>query len=193
MPYGEFMDIKIIAERIKCIREDMEISISKMSELCNLSEEEYLAYENGEIDFPFSFLNRCATIFEVDIAELLTGETVSCLHAYAVERKCKGLTVDRRKNFKYLHLASRFSNRKIDPLYVEVPYSKEALEKPISTNTHEGQEFDYVLEGELKYKIHNQIVFLKEGDSIMFDSSSPHGMVATSENGCKFLAIVVKQ
>ena len=70
---------------------------------------------------------------------------------------------------------------------------KEALEKPIVTNTHEGQEFDYVLEGGLKYTIHGQIVYLNEGDSIMFDSSSPHGMVATTESGCKFLAIVVKK
>ena len=186
------MDIKAIAQRIKCIREDLEISIQKMCELCDMSENEYMALEMGEIDFTFSFLNRCATIFGVDIAEILTGDNISYLHSYAVERKGNGLPVDRRKDFKYLHMASRFYNKKIDPLYVEVPFDKDALDKPIKTNTHEGQEFDYVLEGELKYQIHNKIVYLKEGDSIMFDSSSPHGMVATTENGCKFLAIVVK-
>lgn len=187
------MDIKAIAQRIKGIREDLDISVSKMCEMCHLKEEEYVAMENGEVDFTFSFLNRCATIFGVDIAEILTGSNVSTLHAYSVERKGKGLRVDRRKDFNYLHLASRFYNHRIDPLYVEVPFNKEALEKPIPTNTHEGQEFDYVLEGGLKYMIHGQIVYLNEGDSIMFDSSSPHGMVATTENGCKFLAIVVKQ
>ena len=187
------MDIKAIAQRIKGLREDLEISVERMCELCELSEEEYNALENGEVDFTFSFLNRCATIFGIDIAELLTGSTTSCLHAFAVERKGKGLKVDRRKDFEYLHLASRFYNHRIDPLYVKVPFSKEALEKPIVTNTHEGQEFDYVLEGGLKYTIHGQIVHLNEGDSIMFDSSSPHGMVATTESGCKFLAIVVKK
>ncbi|MGN0768717.1 MAG: helix-turn-helix domain-containing protein [Christensenellales bacterium] len=190
---GDIMEINAIAQRIKGIREDLEISVERMSELCGLTEKEYIALENGEVDFTFSFLNRCATIFGVDIAELLTGSNVSCLHAYTVERKGKGLKVDRREDFQYLHLASRFYNHKIDPLYVEVPFSKEALENPIVTNTHEGQEFDYVLEGGLKYMIHGQIVYLNEGDSIMFDSSSPHGMVATTENGCKFLAVVVKK
>ena len=187
------MDIKAIAERIKGIREDLEISISKMSEMCEMTEEEYALAESGEVDFSFSFLNRLATIFGIDIAELLTGNSTSTLHAYAVERKGKGLRVDRRPDFKYLHLASRFYNHRIDPLYVEVPYSEEALTKEIPTNTHEGQEFDYVLEGGLKYVIHNQIVYLNEGDSIIFDSSSPHGMVATTKEGCKFLAIVVKK
>ena len=187
------MDLEAIAQRIKGIREDLGITIEKMCEVCNLSEQDYLALETGKVDFTFSFLNRCATFFGIDIAELLTGENVSCLHSYAVERKGRGLRVDRRKEFEYLHLASRFYNHRIDPLYVDVPYSDEALNKPITTNTHEGQEFDYVLEGGLKYQIHDQIVYLNEGDSIIFDSSSPHGMVATSKNGCKFLAIVVKK
>lgn len=187
------MEIKAIAQRIRCIREDLEISTQKMCELCQITEAEYASLENGEVDFTFSFLNRCATIFGVDISELLTGNSTSNLKAYAVERKGNGLRVDRRKNFEYLHLASRFYGHKIDPLYVNVPYSEEALNKPIKTNTHEGQEFDYVLEGGLKYMIHNQIVYLNEGDSIMFDSSIPHGMVATSKEGCKFLAIVVKK
>ena len=187
------MDINAIAQRIHGIREDLDISVEKMAEMCSLSVEEYLSRENGEVDFSFSFLNCCATIFGIDIAELLTGNSVSCLHSYAVERKGKGLRVDRRPDFKYLHLASRFYNHRIDPLYVEVPYSEEALEKPIVTNTLEGQEFDYVLEGGLKYAIHGQIVYLNEGDSIMFDSSGPHGMVATTKEGCKFLAVVVKK
>lgn len=187
------MDIKAIAQRIRGIREDLEISVEKMCELCQMEEAEYIEMEEGNVDFTFSFLNRCATIFGIDIGTLLTGNDVSYLKAFTIERKGNGLRVDRRKNFEYLHLASRFHNHKIVPLYVEVPYSEEALNKPIKTNTHEGQEFDYVLEGGLKYTIHNQIVYLNEGDSIMFDSSSPHGMVATSENGCKFLAIVVKQ
>lgn len=187
------MDVKVIAQRIKCIREDLEISVQTMCELCGLSEKDYNALENGEVDFTFSFLNRCAGIFGVDIAELLTGSNLSCLHSYAVERKGNGLPVDRRENFKYLHLASRFYNHKIDPLYVVVPYNKDALDKPIVTNTHEGQEFDYVLEGGLKYTVNGRIIYLNEGDSIMLDSSEPHGMVSTTENGCKFLAIVVKQ
>ena len=187
------MDIKLIAERIKCIREDLDISVEEMATLCEMSVERYSEMESGNVDFTFSFLNRCAVRFGVDISALMTGSVTSHLKTYAIERKGKGLRVDRRKDFEYLHLASRFYNHRVDPLYVVVPYSKDALEKPIDTNTHEGQEFDYVLEGKLKYVIGNKIEYLSAGDSIILDSSIPHGMVAATEGGCKFLAIVIKK
>lgn len=187
------MDIKLIAERIKCIREDLDISVEEMASLCEMSVEKYRELESGNVDFTFSFLNRCAVRFGVDISALMTGSVTAYLKTYAIERKGSGLRVDRRKDFQYLHLASRFYNHRVDPLYVVVPYSEEALNKPIDTNTHEGQEFDYVLEGELKYVVGNKTEYLSAGDSIILDSSIPHGMVAASKGGCKFLAIVIKK
>lgn len=187
------MDPKAIARRIKSMREDLGISVGAMSAICGLSEREYLDFESGAKDFTFSFLNACSNEFGIDIAELLTGQSLSCLRSFAIERKGRGLPVDRRPDFKYLHMASRFLNHKIDPLYVEVPYSRRALEEPIATNAHEGQEFDYVLRGGLKYTVNGQIFHLGEGDSIMLDSANPHGMVASTEDGCTFIAIVVKK
>lgn len=187
------MEIKAIAQRIKGLREDLNISAAEMASHCEMTEEEYLKHENGEVDYAFSFLNRCANRFNVDISELLTGRMTSLLHSYAIERKGHGLPVDRRESFQYLHLASRFYNHKIDPLYVYVPFNEEALSKPIPTNTHEGQEFDYVLEGTLNFNIDGKSEILNAGDSIIYNSSSPHGMIAGNKEGCKFLAIVIKK
>ena len=186
------MELKLIAQRIRSLREDLEISAEDMAKSCDMSLEQYLAHENGDVDYTYSFLNRCATIFKVDISELLTGSLSSHLKNYAVERNGHGLPVDRRNGFEYLHMASRFYNHKIDPLVVYVPYSKEALSQPVPTNTHDGQEFDYVLEGSLKVIVHGKEEILNEGDCIIYDSSSPHGMIAVSKGGCKFLAIVIK-
>lgn len=187
------MEIKAIAQRLKSLREDLNISLEHMATHCEMTVEEYLAHENGEIDYAYSFLNRCAIKFGVDISELLTGSMTSLLHSYAIERKGHGLPVDRRAGFEYMHLASRFYNHKIDPLLVTVPFSAEALQMPIPTNTHEGQEFDYILEGSLKLSINGKIEILTEGDAIIYNSSSPHGMIAATEDGCKFLAIVIKK
>ncbi len=186
------MELKLIGERIKCLREDLEISVEDMATLCEMSVERYLQYEEGNVDYTFSFLNRCATKFGVEISELLTGSKPSHLKLYAIERKGNGLRVDRRKGFDYYHLASRFANSKVTPLFVHVPYVAEALDKPISTNVHDGQEFDYILEGQLKMVLKDKVEILNEGDCIIHDSSTPHGMIALSEGGCKFLAIVIK-
>lgn len=187
------MEIKAIAQRLKGLREDLNISVAHMAEHCGMTVNEYLSHENGEIDYAYSFLNRCATKFGVDISELLTGSAASLLHSYAIERKGNGLPVDRRAGFEYLHLGSRLYGHKIDPLLVFVPYSEEALNSPIPTNTHEGQEFDFILEGSLHFSINGKRELLNEGDSIIYNSSSPHGMIAASSSGCKFLAIVIKK
>lgn len=186
------MDLQLIGERIKCLREDFDITVEDMATLCEMTAEDYLLCEEGKTDYSFSFLNRCATRFGVDISELLTGSNASNLKVYAVERKGHGLRVDRREGFDYYHLASKFAHRKADPLCVHVPYCEDALNKPIVTNVHNGQEFDYVLEGVLKVAVGDKTEVLNEGDSIIYDSSTPHGMIALSDGGCKFLAIVIR-
>jgi quercetin dioxygenase-like cupin family protein len=59
-------------------------------------------------------------------------------------------------------------------------------------NFHEGQEFNYVIEGNIMIKIGKNEIELEEGDSIHFDSSYPHGMKALNGKRAKFLAVVSK-
>lgn len=183
--------IKQIAERIKGLRLLLDVSVSDIAKSCKMTEEEYLEREKGENDFTFSFLNACATRFGVDLAELITGENAH-LKSYTIERKGGGLSVDRRAGFDYRHLASRFNGRNIEPYCVTVPFIKGIDAKAIKTNTHDGQEMDFVLEGTLIMSINGYTEILNEGDCITYNSSLPHGMIAGSESGCKFLALLTK-
>ena len=58
------MDDKIqgIAQRIRGMREDLEISVAEMAKLLETSESEYLEYESGKRDFPFTFLYKAASV-----------------------------------------------------------------------------------------------------------------------------------
>ena len=56
----------------------------------------------------------------------------------------------------------------------------------------EGQEFDYILEGTLRFSHDGRIMDLSPGDSVYYDSGKPHGMYATSKSGCKFIAVVMR-
>lgn len=184
-------DIKEISQRIKGLREILEISISEMAKSCEMTVFEYEEHEKGERDFTFSFLNKCATKLKIDLSVLITGEN-AYLQAYAIERKGEGLVVERREGFNYRHLASRFKNRSIEPYCVTVPYEEHKQDKPIETSVHDGQEMDLVLEGTLKIEINGKTEILNEGDTIYYDSSLPHGMIATGGQNCKFLAILTK-
>lgn len=122
----ETMETKIIeiAERIKGLREMLDISEEVMAEHTNVSVEEYRDYEKGVKDYSFTFLYACANAFGVDIVELLTGEKPR-LSFYTVVRAGKGLPIKRRKSFTYQHLAFRMKDKLAEPFVVNAPYQEE--------------------------------------------------------------------
>ena len=63
-----------IAERIRGLREMLEMTTAEVAKAVGVSEEEYISHENGEQDFNFTFLYKCADKFGVDLVELLTGD-----------------------------------------------------------------------------------------------------------------------
>ncbi len=183
--------IKEVAERLRGLRDILGISIEEMCEKTGCSPEDYALIENGEKDFSVTFIYKCAEIFGVDLIVLLTGESPK-LKRYCVVRNETGLPVKRREGFEYHHLAYLFKDKKIEPFLVKAPYLEEEQDKPISLSVHEGQEFDYILSGTLKMIIDGKEKIFTKGDSIIYDSSAPHGMIAINGESCEFLAILIK-
>ena len=181
-----------IAQRIQTMREILEIPVAEMAQQTGLSAEEYLKNESGESDFSFTFLYNCAKAFGMDIVELLTGEAPH-LSFYSIVRKGEGLKINRRKGFTYNHLAYRFSGKVAEPFLVTAPYFEEEQEKPIHLSQHEGQEFDFILSGQLKVQMEEHEEILNPGDAIYYDSSRGHGMIAVGGVPCKFLAVILKK
>lgn len=185
-------NFKEVAERLRAIREITGISIEDICEKTDTAKEDYISIESGEKDFSVTFVYKCAEAFGVDLIELLTGENPK-LKKYSVVRKGTGLPMKRRQGFEYQHLAYLFKNKGIEPFLVTAPYIAEEQDGPISLSVHEGQEFDYVLSGSMKFVIGDKIKIFGEGDSIIYDSSTPHGMIAINGEECRFLAILIKK
>lgn len=183
--------IEQVAKRIKYMREILELSYEEMAKVTGVGLDEYIECEKGETDFSFTFLYKCADKFGIDLAELLTGE-VPKLSFYSIVRKGKGLSVKRRSGMEYNHLAYLFKKRTAEPFMVTAIYKEEEQNKEIPLSTHEGQEMDYVLKGQLKIQFENHVEILNEGDCVYYDSSHGHGMIATNGENCVFLAIVLK-
>ena len=181
-----------IAERIRGLRIIMDIPVSEMAQFTGVSEEEYIACEDARQDFSFTFLYKCANRFGIDISELITGDMPK-LSFYSIVRKGEGLPIERRKGFKYQHLAYLFKSKISEPFYVTARYREEEQNEPIHLSTHKGQEFDYVIKGSMKVQLENHIEILNEGDSIYYNSIHGHGMIAINGEDCEFLAVVMKR
>ena len=186
------MDDKIreVADRVKGIRLDMNLTEEEMAEKVGITTEEYKKYENGEKDFNFTFVYKLANVAGVEISELMEG-SAPALTTYAVTRKGEGRPIARREGYKYLRLGSRFKSKLAEPFRVIIPYSEEALNPPYELVTHVGQEMNIVVRGTLKVMIGDAVEILNPGDSIFFDSSTPHGEFAIGGEDCEFYAIIL--
>ena len=183
--------IEEIAERIRSLRSIMDISTEEMCRITGETAESYAEYEAGQKDFPFGFLYHCAEALNVDLVELLTGENPR-LGSYSVVRSGHGLPIEREEGFEYFHLAPRFKDKLAEPFLVRAIYKAGAEFQPIEYSKHEGNEFDYVLDGHLRFYYeggHTEDLF--PGDAVYYNSAKPHGLIAIG-NDCNFLAVVMK-
>ena len=179
-----------VAVRIREMREICGISAADMAIKTEVTLEEYNAYESGEMDFPFSFIHKCALAFEIDITDLLEGHSAN-LSSYTVTRKGKGQATAKENGIDIQNLAPKFRQKIAEPYWVKYEYNPELQNKPIHLSKHSGQEFDFIISGRLKVQIGDNVEVLGEGDSIYYNSSTPHGMVAVDGEDCLFVAVVL--
>jgi len=180
--------LKLIAERLKALREIMDVTAADMAAAVGMDEASYLEYETGKNDFSFSFLYSAAGRLGVDIVDLMTGETPR-LSVCSFIKSGEGLKMERRKEYKYEHLAPIFKNKKMEPFLVTV--EPKDVDARSHMNAHEGHEFDYVLEGSMTLFIDNQSLKMEPGDAAYYNAKHKHAMQA--EGGpCRFLAIIAK-
>ncbi len=179
-----------VAARIREMREVMGMTANQMAEKTEVTLDEYKKFENGAADMPFSFLHKCALAFGIELTELLEGRTAH-LSSYTVTRKGKGQETAKEEGISISNLAPKFKNKIAEPYWVRYEYSEEQQNKPIHLTKHSGQEFDLVLKGSLKVQVGTHTEVLSEGDSIYYNSSTPHGMIAVNGEDCVFCAVVL--
>ena len=179
-----------VALRIREMREIAGFTPEEMAQKTEVPVSAYLEYEGGSIDLPFTFIHKCALAFGVEMTDLLEGQSAH-LSSYAVTRKGGGHSAAKEPGIDIRNLAPLFRNKLAEPYWVRYEYSADQQNRPIHLTKHSGQEFDLILNGSLKVQIGSNIEVLHEGDSIYYDSGTPHGMIAVDGADCLFLAVVV--
>ena len=180
--------IQSIATRLRGLREVLERSEQEVAESCRLTLEQYRAMESGQTDFSVNVLQTISRHYGISLDVLMFGEEPR-MNSYFITRAGKGVSVERRKAYRYEALASGFRARKIDPFIVTVEPAP--ADAPMHLNSHDGQEMNYVLEGRLLISLDGREFELEPGDSLYFDSAQPHGMKALDGKTVRFLAIIM--
>ena len=187
------LDFKLheMAQRIRDLREIVGLGEEEMARQTGVELAEYRRCEAGESDLNFAFIYRCAQAFGVDVTDIIEGASPR-LSNYTLTRAGEGQHIEHAHGMTYYNMAARFKKRVAEPLYVVAEYSEEAQLRPIDCTSHAGQECDIVLSGQLKVQVGEHIEILNPGDIIYYNSTAPHGMIATGGRECVFYAIVLE-
>lgn len=177
-----------IANRIRELREVLELSDDELAGQVGVCVEDYRRYESAETDIPVGVLYGIAAICHVDPTLLLTGQAPR-MHSYTLVKKGSGVEVERYTGYRFRSLATNFIDREMEPMIVNIdPIEGE----PREWFCHSGQEFNYVLSGRVMVRLGEHSLILEEGDSLYFDPRMSHTQIAL-DGPATFLTVINEQ
>ena len=179
-------EIKQLAARLKGLRDGLDLTVEEMAENAGIPVEDYKKMEAEEMDIPIGTLQMISRAYGVSLDVLLFGEEPK-MSSYFLTRANCGVSIERTKAYKYQSLASGFRGRLMHPLIVTIEPAD--TDKALALNSHPGQEFMMVLEGEMELTLGGKTHVMHEGDSIYFNSGLQHGMRALGGKAVKILSI----
>jgi mannose-6-phosphate isomerase-like protein (cupin superfamily)/DNA-binding XRE family transcriptional regulator len=178
---------KDIAPRLVGVREGVGWTPKEMADLLGVTEKKVVEYESGNVEIPVGYMLDVSRLCRVDLTTLISGREPH-LKSYSLVRKDEGFSVDRRKDYDYKALGYKFAGREMEPFLITVP--SKSGEEMVETS-HRGQEFIYVLEGRLEVRLNGEPLTVEVGDSLYFNSETPHALRGLDGNDVKFLDVIL--
>lgn len=182
----------VVGSKIKGIRESKSLSIEEIAERSGLSVEQVNSIENDENLPSLGPLIKIARALGVRLGTFLDdsdalGPVVCRAEEHNNSISFSNDASDARKNMEYFSLAKEKAGRHMEPFIIDIQPSEE---KDFKLSAHEGEEFIYVLSGELEIEYGKEKYLLKEGDSIYYDSIVKHHVHGVAGKAARILALV---
>ena len=185
-----------VGAKIAQIRQSRNLDIEQLAERSQLAPELLAQIEGGELIPSLTPLMKIARVLGVRLGTFMDdveqiGPVVNRKDQLKQTVRFAGGFQPSRGELDLHALALDKAGRHMDPFIVEV---LPATDKDYQLSSHEGEEFLYVLEGELL--LHTDIyapVSLKKGESIYFDSEMGHAYLSANEEACRILLICVAE
>ena len=177
------------AHRIRSAREQSGFTIEELANKTGIDAKLLTEVETGESLLPLGQLIKLSKALSLRMADVISEGKESFTIVRADERKSIARFGEARESshgYEYESLAPGKKDRMMEPFLVTL---KPAVSDEPST--HDGQEFIYVLEGEMEVMVENAREVLKPGDSVYYDSSSTHLVRAHGDKPAKILAVLI--
>jgi transcriptional regulator with XRE-family HTH domain len=180
-----------IGMKIRKMRQDKRMTLQALADSTGLSKPLLSQIENEQVIPPLATLLRIAKSFDVGLHHFFQEEgTRKCIFVRAGEvskRAPRSSSDFEVPPYIYNSLAYGKKGSNFEPFMVEFDQREMSDDLLVS---HEGEEFLFLLEGELVFHYGEQIMRMRPGDSVCYDSSERHGYVAVSQQRPRAVAVV---
>ncbi|HEY1091275.1 MAG TPA: XRE family transcriptional regulator [Burkholderiaceae bacterium] len=185
-------------DHIRSVRKRLGLTLAELNARTGLAVSTLSKLEKGNVSLSYDKLMLLSRGLGVDMAELLVDAPGGSSRTTppggggrrVVQRAGEGQVVQTR-SYGQTYLAAELLNKRFTPLIAEVhARTMEEFKAEFGDFIrHPGEEFAYVLEGEVEF--HSELyapVLLKAGDSIYFDSEMGHAYLKASAGTCRLVA-----
>ena len=178
--------------KVKTMRETRNLSLEDLAERANLKVDGIKKIENGELIPGLTPLLKIARALGVRLGTFLDDQQDI---GPVVTRKDENREITRfsdkenpdHSDLDFYSLAQNKSGRHMEPFMIDIfPSSEESFK----LSSHEGEEFIYVMDGEIEIIYGKDTYVLKQGESIYYDSIVKHHVHSHGTEAAKILAVV---
>jgi len=178
-----------LGDRIRKAREMRGLTLQDLSSRTGISVETLGRVESSEMIPPLGELIKLGKAVEMKMGYFISPGvekpmTVVRSHSRPLISRYGKRRMEQYGYF-YESLAPEKANRFMEPFLITmVPTDVEEL------SSHDGQEFLFVLEGEMRAQVGDQVEILRPGDAVYYDSSYPHLVKCVGDKPAKILAVL---
>ncbi|HPO90213.1 MAG TPA: cupin domain-containing protein [Victivallales bacterium] len=157
-----------IGKRIKKERIRQNRTLQDIADSCGFSKSLLCKIERGKTLPPISTLTKIAESLGLQVANLIReGSSIETVFTPAQKSKKTTMT---NKGYSFFAFATEKDDKIMQP-YLFIAEKGKIRGKALS---HQGEEFIYILEGNMKYRVGKIEYTLSPGDSLYFNSLEEH-------------------
>jgi quercetin dioxygenase-like cupin family protein/DNA-binding Xre family transcriptional regulator len=178
-----------LADRIRRVRQERGLTVKDLSTRTGIDKADLERIESGDTIPALGQLVRLGRALDMKMGYFISpgvDQLMTVVRKNARQPISRfGETKSMAHGYFYECLAPEKADRFMEPFIVTlVPTATEEF------STHAGQEFLYVLEGEIKVQVGDSVEFLKPGDAVYYDSDQPHLVKCVGTAVAKILAVI---
>jgi len=176
---------QLLAMRIRNMRQNRRLTLQQVVERAKLSRSFLSKVERGTVSISIAALSRLANVLDVPLGEFF--ETSTTDSAVIFVKRGEGASLDKHSKLPYRYevLVPKSGLRQMQPIVISIDGKQTQFE----LRSHPGEQFIFVLEGEMQYVCGNQKFCLAPGDCLYLNANTPHGPKLARNQKVRYLCV----